>query len=131
LSWRQRFTRGEEDVRGRRIRLPSLAITMLSLFFQAAWGAQEDAPGGMPRHIVSVLLGTGGVLGVGEPVRAVPWTTMRVEPIERVVVLDIAKGKLHNAPPLEAGVWEETASRKWLAGVYTCYGARPYWESGD
>jgi hypothetical protein len=55
---------------------------------------------------------------------------MRVEPIERVVVLDIDKEKLHNAPPLEAGVWEETASRKWLAGVYTDYRAWPYWEVG-
>jgi hypothetical protein len=29
-----------------RICLPSLAIAMLSLFLQAAWGAQEDVPGG-------------------------------------------------------------------------------------
>jgi sporulation protein YlmC with PRC-barrel domain len=82
-------------------------------------------------HIAYVLLGTGGILGVGERVRAVPWTAMSVEPIERVVVLDVDKEKLHNAPPLEAGVWEETASRKWLAGVYTYYGARPYWEVGN
>jgi sporulation protein YlmC with PRC-barrel domain len=82
-------------------------------------------------HIAYVLLGTGGILGVGERVRAVPRTAMRVEPIERVVVLGIDKEKLHKAPPLEAGAWEETASRKWLAGVYAYYGARPYWEKGD
>jgi PRC-barrel domain len=81
-------------------------------------------------HIAYVLLGTGGILGVGERVRAVPWTAMTVEPIERVVVLDVDREKLHNAPPLEEGVWEETASRKWLAGVYAYYRARPYWEVG-
>ena len=81
--------------------------------------------------IAYVHLGTGGILGVGERLRAVPWTAMRVEPIERVLVLDIDKEKIHDAPPLKAGVWEETASRKWLAGVYTYYGARPYWEKGD
>jgi sporulation protein YlmC with PRC-barrel domain len=82
-------------------------------------------------YVAYVLLGTGGIWGVGERVRAVPWTAMRIEPVERVVVLDVDKEKLHNAPPLEAGVWEETASRKWLAGVYTYYGARPYWEAGN
>jgi sporulation protein YlmC with PRC-barrel domain len=81
-------------------------------------------------HIAYVLLGTGGIVGVGEQVRAVPWTAMSVEPIERVVVLHVDQEKLDNAPPLEEGMWEETASRKWLAGVYAYYGARPYWEVG-
>jgi hypothetical protein len=39
--------------------------------------------------------------------------------------------RVHTTKALESGVWEETASRKWLAGVYTYYGARPYWEVGD
>jgi sporulation protein YlmC with PRC-barrel domain len=34
-------------------------------------------------HIAYVLLGTGGLLGTGEKIRAVPWKAIRVEPIER------------------------------------------------
>jgi sporulation protein YlmC with PRC-barrel domain len=82
-------------------------------------------------HIAYVILATGGILGGGEQAHAVPWTAMEVRPVERVVVLNVDKKKLEYAPPLKEGVWEETASRRWLAGVYAYYGARPYWERGE
>jgi sporulation protein YlmC with PRC-barrel domain len=81
-------------------------------------------------HIAYLLLSTGGVLGMGETIRAVPWQAMRVEPVERVVVLNVEREKLHNGPPLEESAWREGASRRWLAGLYAYYGARPYWEEG-
>jgi len=81
-------------------------------------------------YIAYVILGRGGLLGVGKTLHAVPWTAMRIEPIERVAVLYIEKEKLDNAPPFEEGASQETASRKWLAGIYAYYGARPYWDEG-
>jgi sporulation protein YlmC with PRC-barrel domain len=81
-------------------------------------------------YIAYVILGRGGLLGVGKTIHAVPWTAMKIEPIERVAVLYIEKEKLDNAPPLEEGTWQETASRKWLTGIYAYYGARPYWDEG-
>lgn len=78
-------------------------------------------------YIAYVILGRGGILGVGETRHAVPWTAIRIEPIERVAVLYIEKEKLDSAPPLEEGTWQEVASRRWLAGIYAYYGARPYW----
>jgi hypothetical protein len=76
------------------------------------------------------MLGTRGILGIGETIRAVPWKAMRVEPVERAVVLNIERERLHNGPPLEEGAWRESASRRWLAALYAYYGARPYWEEG-
>jgi sporulation protein YlmC with PRC-barrel domain len=81
-------------------------------------------------HVAYLLLGTGGVLGIGETIRAAPWQAMRVEPVERAVVLNIGPETLHNGPPLEEDVWRESASRRWLAGLYAYYGARPYWGEG-
>jgi sporulation protein YlmC with PRC-barrel domain len=81
-------------------------------------------------HIAYLMLGTGGILGIGESIRAIPWQAMRVEPVERVVVLNIEREKFHHGPPLEEGAWRESASRRWLAGLYAYYGARPYWEQG-
>jgi sporulation protein YlmC with PRC-barrel domain len=78
-------------------------------------------------YIAYVILSRGGLLGVGKTLHAVPWTAIRIEPIERVAVLYIEKQKLDSAPPLEEGIWQETASRRWLAGIYAYYGARPYW----
>jgi sporulation protein YlmC with PRC-barrel domain len=80
-------------------------------------------------HIAYLILGTGGVLGIGETIRAVPWKAIRVEPVERVV-LNIEPETLHNAPPLEEGAWGESPSRRWLAGLYAYFGAQTYWEEG-
>jgi sporulation protein YlmC with PRC-barrel domain len=52
----RRFTRQEENMKGMRIYLPSLAIAMLSLFFQATSFAQEGAPRGHATATTGPLL---------------------------------------------------------------------------
>lgn len=79
-------------------------------------------------RVAYAVLDTGGLLGIGKKYHAVPWKAMTLEPIERVVVLDIDKAKLQSAPTIEKTQSTETADRRWLSQVYAYYGAEPYWE---
>jgi sporulation protein YlmC with PRC-barrel domain len=81
-------------------------------------------------HIAYVLLGTGGILGVGERVRAVPWTAMRIEPVERVVVLDVDKEKLHNAPLWKRACGKRPPAASGLLGSILITGRGPTGKRG-
>lgn len=79
-------------------------------------------------RVAYAVFDTGGFLGLGKKLRAVPWKAMTLEPIERVVVLALDKEKLQHAPTIQKSRSTEAADRHWLSQVYAYYGAEPYWE---
>jgi hypothetical protein len=88
----RRFTEEEENMKGMRICLPSLAIAMLSLFFQAASFAQEGA---QPGHATAT---TGPLLRVTRAQRFIDISVQnqqgeRLGEVEDVVI-DTASGRI-------------------------------------
>jgi hypothetical protein len=72
-------------------------------------------------------LGTGSFLAIGEAVHPIPWKTMTLQPVERVVVINVEQDKVRNRPLLAEQHQAETVIRQWLAAIYRYDGARPYW----
>jgi sporulation protein YlmC with PRC-barrel domain len=84
-----------------------------------------DVPNG---RIAYAVLSTGGVLGVGERLFAVPWQMLQLNTDDRNMILDIAKERIELAPGFDKNQWPSMADPTWGTQVHDYYGVRPYWE---
>ncbi|MFP3883552.1 MAG: PRC-barrel domain-containing protein [Actinomycetota bacterium] len=74
------------------------------------------------------VLSSGGFLGVGDKLFAIPWDLLTVDTDEEAVVLDLSKETLENAPGFDKDNWPNIHDRSWVGDVYRYYGREPYWE---
>jgi hypothetical protein len=71
----------------------------------------------------------GGFLGMGDKLFAIPWEAFRVVQEEEVLLLDVVKEKLENAPGFDKDDWPDMADNTWGRGIHDYYGYSPYWNS--
>jgi len=76
-------------------------------------------------RIVQVILSTGGFLGIGDTLTAVPTGALRHAVALKVLHLAADKQKLQNAPKFETSKWAECCDSNHLAAVYRHYGQEP------
>lgn len=74
------------------------------------------------------VLSSGGFLGVGDKLFAIPWDLLTVDTDNKEVVLDLSKETLENAPGFDKDNWPDIHDRSWVGDVYRYYGREPYWE---
>jgi sporulation protein YlmC with PRC-barrel domain len=74
------------------------------------------------------ILSFGGVLGMGDKHFAIPWEALSFDLSEKVVVLNIDKDRLKNAPGFDKDSWPDMSDTAWGTQLYSHYGYRPYWE---
>lgn len=74
------------------------------------------------------VLSSGGFLGVGDKLFAIPWDLLTVDTDNKEVVLDLSKETLENAPGFDKDSWPDIHDRSWVGDVYRYYGREPYWE---
>jgi len=84
-----------------------------------------DIPTGRVSYAV---LSFGGVLGMGNKLFALPWSTLQVDEDEKCFILNVDKQTLENAPGFDKDNWPDMADNTWAGGIYRHYGAVPYWE---
>lgn len=77
-------------------------------------------------RIVQVILSTGGFLGIGDTLTAVPPGALHHDVAQKVLHLDANKEKLKGAPTFNTANWEEGTQSNQLTKVYTYYGEQPY-----
>jgi sporulation protein YlmC with PRC-barrel domain len=80
-------------------------------------------------RIEYVVLDQGGILGrgllgrgVGDQLYAIPWKLADVSPAENRISLDLAKGKLLDAPTFARTEWEKFSDPEFESRVYGYYG---------
>jgi uncharacterized protein YrrD len=76
-------------------------------------------------RIVQVILSTGGFLGIGDTLTAVPPGALHHDVASKVLHLDADKEKLKNAPKFETTKWAEYSDSEHLSAVYRHYGEEP------
>jgi sporulation protein YlmC with PRC-barrel domain len=76
-------------------------------------------------RIIQVILSTGGILGIGETLAAVPPGALHHDVTNKVLHLDADKGKLKSAPKFEMSKWAECCDSNHLSAVYRHYGQEP------
>ena len=81
-------------------------------------------------RIVYVILSTGGFIGVGDTLHAVPSGALHHDVASKTLQLDADKAKLTAAPKFEMAKWAECCNSNQVAEVYRHYGQEPYCSSG-
>jgi hyperosmotically inducible periplasmic protein len=76
-------------------------------------------------RIVQVILSSGGFIGIGDRLTAVPPEALHCDADHKVLHLDADKEKLANAPKFEPSKWGECSDANHLAAVYRYYGEEP------
>jgi len=82
-------------------------------------------------RIVQVILSTGGFLGIGDTLSAVPPGALRHDAAQKILQLDVDKEKFKAAPKFEASNWGEYSDSNHLSEVYNYYGQGPAFQSID
>jgi sporulation protein YlmC with PRC-barrel domain len=72
------------------------------------------------------VLSSGGFLGLGDKLFAIPWDLITVDSEREEIVLDISKETLENAPGFDKDNWPDVHDRDWVDDVYRYYGSEPY-----
>lgn len=75
--------------------------------------------------IAYVVMSSGGLLGIGEKLFAVPWQALQLDTVHRRFVLDVDKERLQSAPGFGAHAWPDMTDAGWANQVSTFYGTAP------
>lgn len=73
-------------------------------------------------RIVQIILSTGGFIGVGETLSAVPPSAFHHDAAQKVLHLDADQAKLKAAPKFEMSKWAECCDSNHLSQIYRVYG---------
>ena len=82
-----------------------------------------DLPSG---RVVAVIVSSGGFLGMGDELSAVPPTALRFTADRDTLQLDASKEMLSSAPHFKANQWPDFAQPSYAGGVYRAYKVEPY-----
>ncbi len=69
--------------------------------------------------IAFVIIGSGGVMGVGDRLSPVPWATLQagLKPSKDRIIANLDKETLANAPMFEAKKWPNFSDSQWMKKV--------------
>jgi sporulation protein YlmC with PRC-barrel domain len=79
-------------------------------------------------RIAYAVLSSGGFLGIGEKLFAIPWGALTWDTENQFFILDVSKDRLERAPGFDKDHWPSTADQTWATNVHTYYVTAPYWE---
>jgi hypothetical protein len=82
-----------------------------------------DLPSG---RVVEVIVSSGGFLGMGDELSAVPPTALRFTKYGDTLQLDASKETLSNAPHFKPNQWPDLGEPSYADAVYRAYGVQPY-----
>jgi sporulation protein YlmC with PRC-barrel domain len=78
-------------------------------------------------RIAYVVLSSGGFLGIGDKLLAIPWSALTLDTLQKCFVLDMAAERVKNAPGFDKDHWPSMADQTWATSVHQYYGSEPYW----
>ena len=76
-------------------------------------------------RICYAVMTSGGFLGVGEKLFAIPWRALTLDPENARFVLDIAEERLMNSPGFDKRHWPDMTDAAWIQDINTFYGILP------
>jgi len=85
-----------------------------------------DLPSG---RVLAIIVSSGGFLGIGDELSAVPPTALRFNTDRDTLQLDASKEMLSSAPHFKANEWPDFTEPTYASGVYHAYNVEPYFNS--
>lgn len=78
-------------------------------------------------RVAYAVLSSGGFLGLGDKLFAIPWGALTLDATNKQFILDIDKDRLKDAPGFDKSHWPSMADSRWASQVHDYYGQRNYW----
>lgn len=80
-------------------------------------------------RIAYAVLASGGFLGMGERLFAIPWSALTLDTDEKCFRLDVTAERIKNAPAFDKGHWPAMADEQWGSSLHQYYDRQPYWSA--
>src|ERR1039457_6054922 len=77
-------------------------------------------------RIVAVIISSGGFIGMGDELSAVPPTALRFNAEHDTLRLDASKEMLASSPHFKANEWPDLSQPDYAGGIYRAYKVEPY-----
>jgi len=78
-------------------------------------------------RIAHAVLSSGGFLGMGDKLLAIPSRALTLDTQRKCFVLATTAERVKNAPGFEKDHWPSMANQTWATSVHQYYGSEPYW----
>ncbi|MGO4305770.1 PRC-barrel domain-containing protein [Cupriavidus sp. RAF12] len=78
-------------------------------------------------RVAYAVLTTGGFLGIGDTLHAIPWSALVMDTDEKCFRLGLTAERIKNAPGFNKDSWPSMADPQWATSVYRYYERDPYW----
>lgn len=85
-----------------------------------------DVEGG---RIAYAVLSTGGFLGMGNTLHAIPWSALTLDTDEKCFRVDITAERIKNDPGFDKNYWPSMADAAWGTSLHKYYNRTPYWRA--
>lgn len=80
-------------------------------------------------RVAYAVLSTGGLLGIGDKLHAIPWGALKLDVARECFILDVDKDRLEAAPGFDKDHWPSMADTTWADEVHAFYGTQRYWQT--
>jgi sporulation protein YlmC with PRC-barrel domain len=81
-------------------------------------------------RIAYAVLSSGGFLGIGDKLLAIPWSALTLDTVQKCFVLSLTAERVKNAPGFDKNHWPSMADATWATSIHQYYGREPYWGNG-
>jgi sporulation protein YlmC with PRC-barrel domain len=78
-------------------------------------------------RIAYAVLSSGGFLGIGDKLLAIPWNALTLDTDRKCFLLAVPSETVKNAPGFDKDHWPAMADPTWAVGLHEYYGSSPYW----
>ncbi|MPV59595.1 photosystem reaction center subunit H [Burkholderia sp. HI2761] len=84
-------------------------------------------------RVAYAVVSSGGLLGIGDKLLAVPWNALVLDAERECFVLPVDTARVREAPGFDKGRWPTMADPEWAEALHAYYGRSPYWliEEGE
>ncbi|WP_042338844.1 PRC-barrel domain-containing protein [Paraburkholderia ferrariae] len=79
-------------------------------------------------RVAYAVLASGGFLGIGNKLLAIPWSALTLDTSRKCFLLDVSAERVKAAPGFDKDQWPTMADPDWAATLHEYYGADPYWD---
>jgi sporulation protein YlmC with PRC-barrel domain len=80
-------------------------------------------------RIAYAVLSSGGFLGIGDKLLAVPWSALTLDTDNKCFRIAATAEQVRHSPGFDKEAWPSMADRVWATTVHQHYGREPYWSN--
>ncbi|KAE8755162.1 PRC-barrel domain containing protein [Paraburkholderia madseniana] len=78
-------------------------------------------------RIAYAVLPSGGFLGIGDKLLAIPWRALTLDTQQKCFVLSMTAEHVENAPGFDKDHWPSMANQTLATSMHQYYGSEPHW----